>query len=114
MKINASQWKIDENQCKSVEIDDFCLQIATKIRELEDWRIQWMGIRSRKLLYDAKISTKRGPGAPRPRTVGRAGATGKGREGVILSILDTWKLRSCFMVPKYRNNGSGGFQPGKK
>ena len=45
-------------------------------------------------------------------TTERAGAIGKGREGVILSILDTWKLRSCFMVLKYRKNGSGGFQPG--
>ena len=46
------------------------------------------------------------------RTSSRAGATGKGREGVILSILDTWKLRSCFMVPKYRKKGSGGIRHG--
>ena len=62
MKINASQWKIDENQCKSVEIDDFCLQIATKIRELEDWRIQWMGIRSRKLFLWCQNIDKKGSG----------------------------------------------------
>ena len=46
-------------------------------------------------------------------TTERAGATGKGREGVILSILDTWKLRSCFMVPEYRKKGNEGFRPAK-
>ena len=38
-------------------------------------------------------------------TTERPGATGKGREEVILSILDSWELRSCFMVPKYRKKG---------
>ena len=47
-------------------------------------------------------------------TTERAGATGKGREGVILSILDTWKLRSCFMVPKYRKKRTEGFPAGKE
>ena len=35
---------------------------------------------------------KMGLGDPDLGKTERAGATGKGREGVILSILDTWKL----------------------
>ena len=52
-----------------------------------------------KLFYGTKISKKRGPAAPGPRTTRRAGATGKGREGVILSILDTWILRLRVYTP---------------
>ena len=76
--------------------------IAIKIRELEDRRIQWLGIRSRKLFHGTKISRKGGPGAPRGRTALRVGATGKGREEVILSILDTQYLSILYIIPKYR------------
>ena len=81
--------------------------IGSKIRDCKsiesegvwNWRIQWQGRRSGKLFHGTKILRKRGPGAPRPRTTGRAGAMGKGREGVILSILDTWNLRRGIYTP---------------
>ena len=57
--------------------------IDGKIRELEDWSMQWLGIWSKKLCYRAKISNKWGLRLSRGRRVGRAGATGKGRERVI-------------------------------
>ena len=67
----------------------FGLQIATKTRELEDWRIQWLGVRSWKLFYDAKMRDSSGFMGPRVlehrlksgtsrfnlRTKGRAGAS---------------------------------------
>ena len=42
----------------------FGLQIATKTRELEDWRIHWLGVRGWKLFYGAKMGDRTGFGVP--------------------------------------------------
>ena len=52
--------------------------IDGKIRELEDWSMQWLGIWSKKLFYGAKILKKTGLGDSQFGTASRAGATGKG------------------------------------